>query len=119
MQRALELARQGIGLTSPNPHVGAVVLDAGGQLAGEGFHTYDGKKHADNGMFGEIDVKGDSGAAMPTATAHLQAYEYAFKSDGLKAGDNVVEFKNIGMGAANETGQPDRAEYDLSTQTGS
>src|SRR5436309_4825114 len=47
MQRALELARQGIGLTSPNPQVGAVVLDAGGQLAGEGFHTYDGKKHAE------------------------------------------------------------------------
>src|SRR5882762_5594606 len=47
MQRALELARQGIGLTAPNPHVGAVVLDKQGQLAGEGFHTYDGLKHAE------------------------------------------------------------------------
>src|SRR3954454_12760551 len=47
MQRALELAREGIGLTSPNPHVGAVVLDKNGQIAGEGFHTYEGVKHAE------------------------------------------------------------------------
>src|SRR5437660_12447503 len=47
MQRALELARQGIGLTSPNPHVGAVVLDQQGQVAGEGSHTYEGMKHAE------------------------------------------------------------------------
>ncbi|OAI46943.1 hypothetical protein AYO44_01835 [Planctomycetaceae bacterium SCGC AG-212-F19] len=30
-----------------------------------------------------------------------------------------IAFNNVGMGAANDTGQPDRAEYDLSTQTGS
>ena len=30
-----------------------------------------------------------------------------------------IAMNNVGMGAANETGQPDRAEYDLSTQTGS
>jgi type VI secretion system secreted protein Hcp len=30
-----------------------------------------------------------------------------------------IAFNNIAMGAANETGQPDRAEYDLSTQVGS
>jgi len=47
MRLALELARQGIGLTSPNPQVGAVVLDSQEQLAGEGFHTYDGKKHGE------------------------------------------------------------------------
>jgi type VI secretion system secreted protein Hcp len=30
-----------------------------------------------------------------------------------------VEFKNIGMGPANDTGTPDPAQYDLTTQTGS
>ena len=30
-----------------------------------------------------------------------------------------IAVNNVGMGSANETGQPDRAEYDLSTQTGS
>ena len=30
-----------------------------------------------------------------------------------------MEFKNTGMGAANETGSPDTASYDMTTQTGS
>ncbi len=47
MRRALELARGGIGLVSPNPAVGAVVLDSSGKKAGEGTHTYDGVKHAE------------------------------------------------------------------------
>jgi len=47
IHRALDLARQGIALTSPNPCVGAVIVDAEGKVAGEGFHTYDGLKHAE------------------------------------------------------------------------
>jgi diaminohydroxyphosphoribosylaminopyrimidine deaminase/5-amino-6-(5-phosphoribosylamino)uracil reductase len=47
MQRALELARLGIALTSPNPCVGAVLVDANGQVIGEGAYTYDGLKHAE------------------------------------------------------------------------
>ena len=47
MRRALELARAGIGLVSPNPAVGAVVVDSSGNEAGAGTHTYDGIKHAE------------------------------------------------------------------------
>ena len=47
IRRALELARGGIGLVSPNPAVGAVVLDSSGKEAGAGTHTYDGVKHAE------------------------------------------------------------------------
>jgi diaminohydroxyphosphoribosylaminopyrimidine deaminase/5-amino-6-(5-phosphoribosylamino)uracil reductase len=47
MRRALELAHAGIGLVSPNPAVGAVVVDASGTEAGAGTHTYDGIKHAE------------------------------------------------------------------------
>ncbi|MFZ3264302.1 MAG: bifunctional diaminohydroxyphosphoribosylaminopyrimidine deaminase/5-amino-6-(5-phosphoribosylamino)uracil reductase RibD [Terriglobales bacterium] len=47
MQRALELARAGIGLVSPNPAVGAIVVDAAGNEAGTGTHTYEGLKHAE------------------------------------------------------------------------
>lgn len=47
MRRALELARAGIGLVSPNPAVGAVVVDASGREVGAGTHTYDGVKHAE------------------------------------------------------------------------
>jgi diaminohydroxyphosphoribosylaminopyrimidine deaminase/5-amino-6-(5-phosphoribosylamino)uracil reductase len=44
---ALELARRGIALCSPNPCVGAVVVAADGTVVGRGFHTYAGVKHAE------------------------------------------------------------------------
>jgi diaminohydroxyphosphoribosylaminopyrimidine deaminase/5-amino-6-(5-phosphoribosylamino)uracil reductase len=47
MRQALDLARQGIALASPNPRVGAVVVDSTGQIAATGFHTYEGVKHAE------------------------------------------------------------------------
>ena len=47
LHRALELARQGIGLASPNPYVGAVIADAHGNVVGTGSYTYDGVKHAE------------------------------------------------------------------------
>jgi len=47
MQRALQLAALGAGRTSPNPLVGCVVLDAAGQLVGEGFHQRAGTPHAE------------------------------------------------------------------------
>jgi diaminohydroxyphosphoribosylaminopyrimidine deaminase/5-amino-6-(5-phosphoribosylamino)uracil reductase len=47
MQRALELAQRGIGVTSPNPTVGCVILDRAGQVAGEGWHEYDLLDHAE------------------------------------------------------------------------
>jgi diaminohydroxyphosphoribosylaminopyrimidine deaminase / 5-amino-6-(5-phosphoribosylamino)uracil reductase len=47
LRRGLELARKGIGLTSPNPLVGAVVVDSEGPVIGKGFHTFEGIKHAE------------------------------------------------------------------------
>ncbi len=47
LQRALELARQGIGLASPNPYVGAVIADAQSNVVGTGTYTYAGVKHAE------------------------------------------------------------------------
>jgi diaminohydroxyphosphoribosylaminopyrimidine deaminase/5-amino-6-(5-phosphoribosylamino)uracil reductase len=47
MERALELARRGIGLCSPNPVVGCVILDRASQVIGEGWHEYDLTDHAE------------------------------------------------------------------------
>jgi diaminohydroxyphosphoribosylaminopyrimidine deaminase/5-amino-6-(5-phosphoribosylamino)uracil reductase len=47
MHRALELARRGIGVTSPNPAVGCIILDRAGQVVGEGWHEYDLLDHAE------------------------------------------------------------------------
>ncbi|TVQ48527.1 MAG: bifunctional diaminohydroxyphosphoribosylaminopyrimidine deaminase/5-amino-6-(5-phosphoribosylamino)uracil reductase RibD [Gloeocapsa sp. DLM2.Bin57] len=46
MQRALELARLGWGKTSPNPMVGAVIVQ-GEQIVGEGYHPALGQPHAE------------------------------------------------------------------------
>jgi diaminohydroxyphosphoribosylaminopyrimidine deaminase/5-amino-6-(5-phosphoribosylamino)uracil reductase len=46
MEHALDLARKGIGLASPNPTVGCVIVKDGAIL-GEGFHQYDWKDHAE------------------------------------------------------------------------
>jgi diaminohydroxyphosphoribosylaminopyrimidine deaminase / 5-amino-6-(5-phosphoribosylamino)uracil reductase len=46
MQRALQLAERGRGLTSPNPLVGAVVV-RGDRVVGEGAHLRAGEAHAE------------------------------------------------------------------------
>ena len=47
LRQALDLARSGYALASPNPAVGAVVVDAAGAKVGEGCHAYAGRKHAE------------------------------------------------------------------------
>ena len=46
MREALDLARQGRALASPNPMVGAVLV-RDGEVVGRGFHTYAGMQHAE------------------------------------------------------------------------
>lgn len=46
MQRAIELARRGLGRTAPNPAVGAVLV-RDGVIVGEGFHPAAGQPHAE------------------------------------------------------------------------
>ena len=46
MDRALELAERGVALASPNPMVGALLVREG-RVVGEGFHTYEGMRHAE------------------------------------------------------------------------
>jgi diaminohydroxyphosphoribosylaminopyrimidine deaminase / 5-amino-6-(5-phosphoribosylamino)uracil reductase len=47
MRRALELAARGGHLTSPNPMVGAIVVDRSGEFGGEGYHARAGEPHAE------------------------------------------------------------------------
>src|SRR5207248_10343160 len=46
MAEALELARQGLGRSSPNPAVGAIIV-RDGKIVGRGFHTWAGIDHAE------------------------------------------------------------------------
>lgn len=47
MERALELARRALGSVSPNPAVGAVILDPAGRTIGEGYTQPPGQAHAE------------------------------------------------------------------------
>lgn len=58
MQRAIELAQQGRGWTSPHPMSGAVIVQ-GDQVVGEGFHPQAGKSHAE--IFA-LDAAGEAAA---------------------------------------------------------
>ena len=46
MERALELAKKGIGKVNPNPLVGAVIVK-NGEIIGEGYHECYGEAHAE------------------------------------------------------------------------
>ena len=47
LKQALELAARGRGLASPNPLVGALIVDERGRIVGSGTHLYEGRKHAE------------------------------------------------------------------------
>ncbi len=65
MQQALELARQGVALTSPNPCVGAVLVAENGEVVGRGIHTYEKQKHA------EVLALEEAGARARGSTLYL------------------------------------------------
>jgi diaminohydroxyphosphoribosylaminopyrimidine deaminase/5-amino-6-(5-phosphoribosylamino)uracil reductase len=64
MEHALDLARKGVGLASPNPTVGCVLVKDG-NIVGEGFHQYDWRDHA------EIVALKQAGAQAKGATAYV------------------------------------------------
>ncbi|AFZ03698.1 diaminohydroxyphosphoribosylaminopyrimidine deaminase [Calothrix sp. PCC 6303] len=64
MQRCLELARRALGMTSPNPLVGAVIVKDG-KIIGEGFHPRAGEPHA------EVFALRDAGKRSHGATAYV------------------------------------------------
>src|SRR5665213_3644015 len=64
MQRALDLAKSSVGLSSPNPSVGCV-LTLNGSLIGEGSHLYDQLDHA------EIVALREAGSQARGATAYV------------------------------------------------
>jgi diaminohydroxyphosphoribosylaminopyrimidine deaminase/5-amino-6-(5-phosphoribosylamino)uracil reductase len=62
MRMALELAAKGAGYVSPNPMVGAVVVDPDGRIVGRGYHQSVGGPHA------EVHAIEDAGPAAKGAT---------------------------------------------------
>ncbi len=64
MARALAVAERGRGRTSPNPMVGAVIVDAEGVVVGSGSHEVAGGPHA------EVDALAEAGSRARGATLY-------------------------------------------------
>jgi diaminohydroxyphosphoribosylaminopyrimidine deaminase/5-amino-6-(5-phosphoribosylamino)uracil reductase len=69
LQRAIELAKRGRGLTLPNPRVGAVLV-RGGKIIGEGHHERAGLAHAEVRAVAEARRRGLAGL-IPGATLYV------------------------------------------------
>ena len=67
MRKALRLAERGRGRTSPNPMVGALVVDREGVIVGRGAHEFAGGPHA------EVHALRDAGRTRPRRDALLHA----------------------------------------------
>ena len=65
MKSCLELASKASGRTSPNPMVGAVVVDPSGKVVGSGFHAKAGTPHA------EVHALREAGEAARGATLYV------------------------------------------------
>lgn len=65
MEIALELAAKGAGYTSPNPMVGAVVVDPSGAIIGKGYHRKAGGPHA------EVYAIDDAGSSTRGSTLYV------------------------------------------------
>ena len=65
MQRAMQLAAGGLGRTSPNPAVGAVIINEG-KVVGEGLHLQAGEAHAEVFALAEAEDKAKGGTMYVT-----------------------------------------------------
>jgi len=85
MRRALDLAAQGIGLVSPGPLVGCVIVDAQQQIVGEGFYVYDELKHA------ETIALEQAGERARGATAYISLEPHAHQGRTLPCTDALIK----------------------------
>ena len=85
MQPALELAARGIGLVSPGPLVGCVIIDERQQTVGEGFYVYDEVKHA------ETIALEQAGARARGATAYISLEPHAHQGRTPPCTDALIK----------------------------
>ncbi len=64
MNECLNLARKGIGKTSPNPLVGCIVLDKDGKLISKGYHAKYGENHAERDALMKLPVGAAEGGTL-------------------------------------------------------
>lgn len=99
MRQALDLARKGAGLTSPNPAVGAVLV-RDGAVVGRGFHTWTGVKHA------EILALEEAGEAARGATLYINLEPCAHEGRTAPCADALIRAGVAKVAAITEDPNP-------------
>ena len=85
IRRALELAARGVGLVSPGPLVGCVIVNDRQQVVGEGFYVYDEIKHA------ETLALDQAGEAARGATAYISLEPHAHQGRTAPCTDALIK----------------------------
>ncbi len=70
MQQAIELAKLGLGKTSPNPSVGCVIVSRDNELLGNYYHQKYGGDHAEKGAIKSI-IKTHGAQALKSSTCYV------------------------------------------------
>lgn len=70
MSLALDLAARGVGLVSPNPLVGCVIVDVNGEIVGEGTYIYDDVEHAEAVALRQAGERAKGGTAYVSLEPH-------------------------------------------------
>jgi diaminohydroxyphosphoribosylaminopyrimidine deaminase/5-amino-6-(5-phosphoribosylamino)uracil reductase len=84
MAQALVLARRGLGLTWPNPSVGAIVVMESGEIVGRGWTAPGGRPHA------EAITLDHAGAKAEGATVYVTLEPCAHEGRGMACSDAIV-----------------------------
>lgn len=69
-RRSLALAAEGIGLVSPNPLVGCVIVSTAGEIVGEGTYIYDNVIHAEAIALAQAGERASGGTAYVSLEPH-------------------------------------------------
>lgn len=99
MDVALNLAREGLGRTSPNPAVGAIIVKDG-EVVGRGFHTWAGVKHA------EILALDEAGERARGATVYLTLEPCSHQGRTGPCADALIEAGVVRVVVAMEDPNP-------------
>src|SRR5271165_858823 len=83
MQAAMSLGRRGLGLTAPNPAVGALVV-RDGIIVGRGYTKAGGRPHA------ETEALRDAGAAARGATLYVSLEPCSHQGQTAPCADAII-----------------------------
>ena len=98
MQRCLELAKNGLGTTYPNPLVGSVIVNSENKIIGEGWHYQSGLPHAEVNAVQNAESKGHSDFSDSTIYVNLEPCSHTGKTPPCASMIIKKGFKNVVIG---------------------